>query len=78
MVFAPVGKTNRPLTIYVRDDWADSPVFVALAEKGHTIIPLSAGGASIIIHDKAHWCSAEMAQDPKLIEVALKWARKAC
>jgi len=37
-----MGKTSSPLTLVVADTLVGGPHFAALAEKGHTIHPLSA------------------------------------
>jgi hypothetical protein len=37
-----MGKTPSPLTLVVADSLVEGPSFTALAEKGHTIHPLSA------------------------------------
>jgi len=71
----PKGKTNRPMRIMVPVEWTTHPVFVALADAGHVVVPMDAD-IDLLLHPKAHWCDDGMVADDKLIGVALKWARK--
>ena len=68
-----MGKTPQRLNILVAQEWLNHPVFVKLTEMGHLVN--AAPVADIILTESAHfWC--EEMFDSKLIDVALKAARK--
>lgn len=67
----PMGKTPKPLTILVAQQWLAHEQVQKLAEQGHEI--QAAPEADLILSPAAHWWADDMW---KFLAVALRAARK--
>ena len=69
-----MGKTSQPLTWAVPPADLARPEILALAEQGHTILPLTVE-ADIILSEHAHYWHPAMYARPSLLETVKKSAR---
>lgn len=70
------GKTNQPLRIGIPQEWLREPLFEELESKGHILVLMDPIDVDVVFGPNVHMMTLEMAQDTKLLPVALKAARK--